>query len=104
MSGLHERSIRRGAIGVAIARSRGLWARKLREGVTMIAVRKFARWVVLGSVLVSVGPVSGERQSGQAAGQNGPTLVRLPPEVRLRKLHLVRPDLIPYPIAYEVCC
>ncbi len=24
--------------------------------------------------------------------------------VRLRKLHLVRPDLIPYPIAYEVCC
>ena len=27
-----------------------------------------------------------------------------PAEVRLRKLHLVRPDLIPYPIAYEVCC
>lgn len=26
------------------------------------------------------------------------------PEVRLRKLHLVRPDLIPYPIAYEVIC
>ena len=23
----------------------------------------------------------------------------LPPEVRIRKLHLVRPDLIPYPIA-----
>jgi len=27
-----------------------------------------------------------------------------PTEVRLRKLHLVRPDLIPYPIAYEVVC
>jgi hypothetical protein len=26
------------------------------------------------------------------------------PEVRLRKLHLVRPDLISYPIAYEVIC
>jgi len=26
------------------------------------------------------------------------------PEVRLRKLHLVRPDLIQYPIAYEVVC
>jgi hypothetical protein len=26
------------------------------------------------------------------------------PETRLRKLHLVRPDLIPYPIAYEVYC
>ncbi len=29
---------------------------------------------------------------------------RLPPEVRLRKLHLVRPDLIQYPISYEVYC
>ena len=32
------------------------------------------------------------------------SIAGLPPEVRLRKLHLVRPDLIPYPIAYEVCC
>lgn len=24
--------------------------------------------------------------------------------VKLRRLHLVRPDLIPYPIAYEVVC
>jgi hypothetical protein len=28
----------------------------------------------------------------------------LRPEVRLRKLHLVRPDLIQYPIAFEVYC
>jgi len=26
------------------------------------------------------------------------------PEVRLRKLHLVRPDLIPYPIDVETVC
>ena len=26
------------------------------------------------------------------------------PYARLRKLHLVRPDLIPYPLAYEVYC
>lgn len=26
------------------------------------------------------------------------------PEVRLRRLYLARPDLIPYPIAYEVIC
>ena len=26
------------------------------------------------------------------------------PEVRLRKLHLVRPDLIPYPLSFEVYC
>ena len=25
-------------------------------------------------------------------------------EVRIRKLHLVRPDLIPYPLYYEVVC
>jgi hypothetical protein len=25
-------------------------------------------------------------------------------QVRLRKLHLVRPDLIPYPVYYEVLC
>ena len=31
-------------------------------------------------------------------------LTKLPPEVRLRKLHLVRPDLIQYPISYEVYC
>ena len=30
--------------------------------------------------------------------------VRVTPEVRLRKLHLVRPDLIPYPVAFEVYC
>ena len=24
--------------------------------------------------------------------------------VRIRKLHLVRPDLIPYPISYETLC
>ena len=29
---------------------------------------------------------------------------KLSPEVRLRKLHLVRPDLIPYPIQLEVYC
>lgn len=34
----------------------------------------------------------------------GPELTSSRPEVRLRKLHLVRPDLIPYPIAYEVFC
>jgi hypothetical protein len=31
-------------------------------------------------------------------------IAKLPPEVRMRKLHLVRPDLLQYPIAYEVYC
>ena len=41
--------------------------------------------------------------SPQPGGTSGETPVA-GAEVRLRKLHLVRPDLIPYPIAYEVCC
>ena len=28
----------------------------------------------------------------------------LPPEVRVRRLHLVRPDLISYPLDIEVVC
>jgi hypothetical protein len=30
------------------------------------------------------------------------SLARFPNEVKLRKLHLVRPDLIPYPLFFEV--
>ncbi len=43
--------------------------------------------------------------------RNGPATVPAPidstarfEQVRLRKLHLVRPDLIPYPISFEVYC
>jgi hypothetical protein len=32
------------------------------------------------------------------------SVAELPVEVRVRRLHLVRPDLIRYPIAYEVVC
>jgi hypothetical protein len=39
----------------------------------------------------------------RAASEGESGLAALP-VVRLRKLHLVRPDLIPYPIAYEVVC
>jgi hypothetical protein len=47
-------------------------------------------------------------QSNCVPSAPGQMHVRLDPlrpvEVRLRKLHLVRPDLIPYPIEYEVVC
>lgn len=39
-----------------------------------------------------------------AASQNPKCLAGLMPEVRLRKIHIVRPDLIPYPIVYEIDC
>ena len=47
---------------------------------------------------VSTPPPSAESDALQ------PELAGIRPEGRLRKLHLVRPDLIPYPIAYEVYC
>ena len=40
--------------------------------------------------------------SAPAADPAAPALAQ--GEVRLRKLHLVRPDLIPYPLVYEVLC
>jgi hypothetical protein len=38
------------------------------------------------------------------SASDSPAMVKAPYEVRLRKLHLVRPDLIPYPIFFEVYC
>jgi hypothetical protein len=44
-------------------------------------------------------PASAPRLQSTAAVSYIPAL-----EVRLRKINVVRPDLIPYPIAYEVIC
>ena len=56
----------------------------------------------------SVGVVRANHGSRPADAQARPAardrVAVLPPEVRLRKLHLVRPDLIPYPIDIEVVC
>jgi hypothetical protein len=64
---------------------------------------RVARLLVVACLLSALAPVR-ERVTvdtvGDAAGDGASAAV----EVRLRKLHLVRPDLIPYPIAYEVCC
>jgi hypothetical protein len=63
-------------------------------------VRRVTRWLVVLSVVAApfTPPPSNASQSGETP------VAGLYPEVRLRKLHLVRPDLIPYPISYEVCC
>ena len=39
-----------------------------------------------------------------AAATQGEGAMAAKGETRLRKLHLVRPDLIPYPIAFEIYC
>ena len=63
------------------------------------SLRSFARVALLIALSVTTTPLP-----KAPAPPSDQSLASLPPEVRLRKLHLVRPDLIPYPIAYEVCC
>jgi hypothetical protein len=53
--------------------------------------------VFLGPVAAPAKPKAPECRAADATAHVQPT-------VRLRKPHLVRPDLIPYPIAYEVYC
>jgi hypothetical protein len=64
--------------------------------------RPFARLAVLSAGLLLTAPQA--PLSSPATPADGTNLASGRPEVRLRKLHLVRPDLIPYPIAYEVYC
>jgi hypothetical protein len=74
----------------------------------MTSGRRKARLFLVAGMLLSAAPGS------VVSAPQVPTAAELgavvrndalrPPEVRLRKLHLVRPDLIPYPIEYEVVC
>ena len=45
-----------------------------------------------------------DRPAATAEASDSPAAVARIHEVRLRKFHLVRPDLIPYPVAREVYC
>lgn len=65
--------------------------------------RMFAFAIVLsgGMIPASSNPARTPTPSDSAPAA-GQAIARV--EVRLRKLHLVRPDLIPYPIMYEVYC
>ena len=63
--------------------------------------------LMLASLAACLAPSSGPSEAPSADVQVAPEsqeLAGMRPEGRLRKLHLVRPDLIPYPIAYEVYC
>jgi hypothetical protein len=62
-----------------------------------------ARQILIAIALLASCPVS--HCPAPKTPANGTVLAQSYfPEVRLRKLHLVRPDLIPYPISYEVYC
>jgi hypothetical protein len=61
-------------------------------------VRRLARLLAVAFVIGATITPAQTPSAGQTP------VAGLYPEVRLRKLHLVRPDLILYPISYEVCC
>jgi hypothetical protein len=44
------------------------------------------------------------RPVAEVVAKAAPSIAYFPPEVRLRRIHLVRPDLIPYPIQYSIVC
>ena len=88
-----------------------------RIGIAMNSARhRVARSLLLLTVgLLGLAAPSERVESTPAAGGELPLALPgnslegsesagIRPEGRLRKLHLVRPDLIPYPIAYEVYC
>jgi hypothetical protein len=70
-----------------------------------------SRVVALGAILLSVGMIPPTNpEAGMPSSKSQGTRTPAPEgaeakiEVRLRKLHLVRPDLIPYPIHYDIYC
>jgi len=66
---------------------------------------RFARVALVSASLFSAALLTSDssaRPSSDTPKSGGIASFR--PEVRLRKLHLVRPDLIPYPIEYDYYC
>lgn len=64
---------------------------------------KLIRWVLL-IVVTAAAFATTPASSRSLPGTHPNPLARDYPQVRLRKLHLVRPDLIPYPVLFEVYC
>ena len=58
----------------------------------------------VASLLITLSATAPQSPAPIPASQGESPTAWINPEVRLRKLHLVRPDLIPYPIMFEVYC
>jgi hypothetical protein len=64
---------------------------------------RFLSRAIAVAILFAAGMIPTAHSSARMPAMNGDS-VATRYEVRLRKLHLVRPDLIPYPIKYDVYC
>ena len=71
----------------------------MKRGIGILS-RAFAIAMLTSAGMIPPAPSSARTPADFPAP--GDTVARH--EVRLRKLHLVRPDLIPYPIHYDVYC
>ena len=71
---------------------------------TYTALRSTRSFIGIASLLMAFVSGASRTEVPTPAQPGDSATARINPEVRLRKLHLVRPDLIPYPIAYEVYC
>jgi len=69
------------------------------------SIRRFiSPAVVLCALTASSGPATSSNSPASKVAISPAQVATQLMEVRLRRLHLMRPDLIPYPIAYEVVC
>jgi len=70
----------------------------------MTCTAHFLARLVLAATAVLAGTSSPRGGAVSPDAISPPDEIAVLPEVRLRKLHLVRPDLILYPMAVEVVC
>ena len=75
-------------------------ARRTLLRLTVVLFAGLAPAVASNKPLAATAPHAATAGDGQGVASS----YYYHPEVRLRKLHLVRPDLIPYPLAYDVYC
>lgn len=59
---------------------------------------------LLLSACLAPGPVHADAASAPLATRLGEIVDLRPLEVRVRKLHMVRPDLLQFPLPYDVIC
>jgi hypothetical protein len=75
----------------------------MTKPVRILCIAALGLCALLGTARPAI--QSSSQSSAVAASTDRTTVADLPPVVvRLRKMHLVRPDLIPYPIKIEVFC
>lgn len=83
--------------------ARGIFAGRLLPRCSM--VRRTLLGVLGLIALASMGPgIPAKVADGGVGGARVAQNYYFLPEVRLRKFHLVRPDLIPFPVTFEVYC